>query len=318
MRPKSDRATGGAVRFLHLVALCLGVAVAAELIRAAARTVGHDLAFGSNRPGMLAVYALAGVCVLAFVRYVWGVSPARALARYWAHRGRALRGFLLGFAVVAATLVIAYGLASWAGVATWHATRWQGWGWMMAGRTLIALATAILVATAEECLFRGFGFGYLRGDGAWAAGAVVGSSLIFAFAHRLDDPLAWLAPRALALFVGLVLVGVLLATVYWASGSLTAAVGVHTGLLLAEIFARNRGTRLVFLSNTTWWMGTGNDLRTAPIVWLALLASAVGMWWARDRVRDWTGLGPAEAGSGVSGLPSSLPPSRGAPAGGSP
>lgn len=305
------------MRFLHLVVLCLGVAVAAELIRAAARTVGLDLAFGSNRPGMLAVYALGGVCVLAFMRYVWGVSPAAALARYWAHRGRALRGFLVGFALVAVTLAIGYGLASWADVAAWHATRWQRWGWMMAGRTLIAIATAILVATTEECLFRGFGFGYLRGDGARAAGAVFGSSLVFALAHRLDDPLAWLAPRGAALFVGLVLVGVLLATVYWASGSLAAAIGVHTGLLLAEIFARNRGTRLVLLSNATWWMGTGNDLRTAPIVWLALAAGALGMWWARDRVRDWTGLGPAEAGSGMPGLPS-LPPSRGAPAGGSP
>jgi len=294
MPPRSVRAAGGGVRFLHLVALCLGVAVAAELIRAGARTVGQDLAFRHNRPGMLAVYALGVVSVLVFMRFVWGVSAMAALAHYWAHRGRALRGFLLAFASVAATLGVAGGLATWAEVAAWHAVRWQGWGWTMASRTLLAIALAILVATAEECLFRGFGFGYLRGGGARAAGAVLGSSLVFAFAHRLDNPLAWITTPGPALFVGLVLVGVLLATVYWASGSLAAAIGVHTGLLLAEIFVRNRGTRLVLLSDAPWWMGTGSDLRTAPIVWLALAATALGVWWARDRVRDWTGLGPAE------------------------
>lgn len=283
------------VRFVHLVAVGVAIALAAELIRAVARVTGGNLAFRyDNVAGVLTVYALAVLGALAFVRVVWGISLREAVAQHWRYRQRVALGFLVAALLATVALLLAWAVVAWVGVATWHSSRWQRLGWSMAGRTLLALGSLVLVAAVEECIFRGAAFGYLRGDRARqrAAGAILGSAVIFALSHHLHAPAKWLAPSGPALFVGLALLGVLLAVTYEVTGSLACATGVHAGLLLAEVFARNRGTRLVLVSPSGWWIGTEGDLRTAPLAWMLFLALTLIVWWAGPALRPLVAVPP--------------------------
>ena len=274
------------VRLAQLLGLVGAIAAAAELARVGGRAVGINLAFRyHNEPGVLMVYGLGVLGVLAFVRFVWGVSLGRVVATAWPHRGRAVRGFLLAAALAAVAVLVVGAVAASAGALAWHTTRLERWGWMLTMRTVAALATLVVVAVVEEAMFRGFAFGYLRaGPRSSAAGAALGSAVIFALAHRLDDPSEWLGPNGPALFVGLVLLGVLLAVTYDVTGSLACATGLHAGLLLVEVFARNRGTRIILVSPSAW-MGAEGDLRTAPLAWILFVALTLIVWRAGPAFR---------------------------------
>jgi membrane protease YdiL (CAAX protease family) len=274
------------VRFAHLIALAAAIAAAAELVRIGARAVGINLAFRyHNEPGVLMVYGLGVLGVLAFARLVWGVSLVGAVATAWRHRRRVLRGFLLAAALAVVAVLVAGAVAASTGALAWHTTRLERWGWMLTMRTVSALASLVVVAVVEETMFRGIAFGYLRAaPRASAAGAALGSAVIFALAHRLDEPSYWLGPNGPALFVGLALLGVLLAVTYDATGSLACATGLHAGLLLVEVFARNRGTRVVLVSPSAW-MGADGDLRTAPLAWILFVALTLVVWRAGPAFR---------------------------------
>lgn len=281
------------MRFLHLVGLCVAIPVAARVVRAAAGTAGWNLEFRyENDAGVVTLYAIGLLGVAVFTRVVWGISLRGSFAPYWAAWRRVLFGFGLAAGVTLAVLVLEYLVASWAGIAVWHSARWQRAGWPLAGRTLLALGAVVLIAAAEECMFRGVAFNYLRSGGTRSAtiGAIFGSALLFALAHHIEEPAAWLLPSGRLLLVGLVLLGVLLAVVYLATGSLACAVGLHAGLLLVEVFARNKATRLVLLSQPDWWMGVNGDLRTAPVVWVQFIGLTVIVWWARGWARPLTAI----------------------------
>ncbi len=283
------------MRFLQLLGLGVAIPVAGAVVRAAVRMAGGTLEFRYNSDaGVVTLYVLGLLGMVIFARSVWAVSLRSALALYRASARRVLFGFLLGGSFVAAVLVLDYLVLHWAGAAAWQPGL-QRWDWQLAGRTLLALGAVILIATAEECIFRGFAFNYLRGSGTGSAtvSAIFGSALLFALAHHIfyDPKAMFTAPEGL-LLIGVFLLGVLLAVVYVASGSLACAAGVHAGLLLVEIFARNKATRLVLVSQPDWWMGVNGDLRTAPAAWVQLVALTLIVLWARQWARPLTAIEP--------------------------
>ena len=300
------------VRFAHLLALVGAVAAAAELARLGGRAVGINLAFRyHNEPGVLLVYGLGVLGVLAFTRFVWGVSLVRVIAAAWEHRRRVVRGFLLAAALAAAAVLVVGAVAASGGALEWHTTRLARWGWMLTVPTLAALGSLVVVAVVEEAMFRGVAFGYLRaGPRGSAGGAVLGSAVIFALAHRLDAPSDWLGPNGPALFVGLVLLGVLLAVTYEVTGSLACATGLHAGLLLVEVFARNRGTRVILVSPSAW-MGAEGDLRTAPIAWILFAALTLVVWQVGRVFRPRLAV-PPDTGGAVLTVPANMRTNSGA------
>ncbi len=300
------------VRFAQLVALGGAIGAAAELARIGGSALGLNLVFQYyNQPGVLMVYGLGILGILAFARLVWGVSPVAAAMTAWRHRGRVVRGFLLFAAVATAAVLVAGAVAASTGALAWHTTRLEGWGWMQTVRTLAALGSLVLVALAEEAMFRGFAFGYLRtSPGASFAGAALGSSVIFALAHRLDDPSAWLGRNGPALFIGLLLLGILLAVTYEATGSLACATGLHAGLLLVEVFARNHRTRIVLVTPSAW-IGAVGDLRTAPLAWLLFVVLTLVVWRVGRALRPLVAV-PPETGSAALTVPPNMRTNSGA------
>jgi membrane protease YdiL (CAAX protease family) len=111
-----------------------------------------------------------------------------------------------------------------------------------------AIATAVVVGTIEEILFRGGIFGGLRRILHWQL-ALIASSVIFALVHFLQraeftGPVAWnsglvLLPRMLGGFAdfhtfvpgffNLTLAGFLLGLAYQRTGNLYFSIGLHTG-----------------------------------------------------------------------------------------
>jgi membrane protease YdiL (CAAX protease family) len=118
------------------------------------------------------------------------------------------------------------------------------------------------------------------------ARATLISSLIFAFAHNLGDPLSWFTLHKAPLLLGLTLLGMLLATAYFNTGSLACSAGIHTGL--AWIGLLNGRTHLDGLLRGNWLMGASKDLRTAPMVWALLIVLMVACRLAGRRLRRLT------------------------------
>lgn len=278
-----------------MLGLAAAVYAVAWAARAAVRALGGKLEYRiENDPGMVTLYAIAAVCTVLFAVFDWRASPAAAISRYWAARRTVWTGFLLSASVTILAVATEY-LVFWLlGAASWHTHAWQRFGGIWAFRAVLGLGIVVLLATTEELIFRGFVFNYLRTSNAPSetTGAVLGSALIFALVHHFPGPLAWPSPRESPFLIGLFLLGVLLAVTYLASGSLACAVGVHAGLLTVEVFGRNRRTRLVAISQSAWWMGTDNDLRTAPIVWAQFIILAIAIWWARRHLSGLTRVEP--------------------------
>ncbi len=119
-----------------------------------------------------------------------------------------------------------------------------GWSWRV-GR---ALVSALVVGVAEETIFRGYLLGGFLRDGS-RLGAVMWSSALFSAVHFLRAPVrvtpglnlgvglqalgAHLRPlgrpEVFFPFVGLLLLGMLLAYAYLWAGSLPFAIGLHAG-----------------------------------------------------------------------------------------
>ena len=283
------------MRFLLLLCLEVAIPVAGGVVRAVVRAAGGNLEFRYNSDaGVVTLYLLGLLGMAIFARSVGAVSLRGSLAPYRARGRRVLFGFVLGASFVVAVLLLDYLLLRWVGTAAWQPGL-QRWDFSLAARTLLALGVVILIATAEECIFRGFAFNYLRSSGARSAtvGAVFGSALLFALAHHLFyDPKLMFTRSEGLLLTGVFFLGVLLAVVYLASGSLACAVGVHAGLLLVEIFARNKRTRLVLVSQPAWWMGVNGDLRTAPAAWLQIIALTLIVLWVERWARPLTAIEP--------------------------
>jgi hypothetical protein len=142
------------------------------------------------------------------------------------------------------------------------------------GTTFSAIATAVIVATLEEILFRGGIFGGLRRILYWPFALVI-SSAIYAIVHFLQraefaGTIKWnsglvLLPKMLVGFgdfhtlvpgfFNLMLAGILLGLAYQRTGNLYFSIGLHAGwifwLKICNVFTAD-------VPNTTiWFWGTG-------------------------------------------------------------
>ncbi len=159
----------------------------------------------------------------------------------YGHLKKVFGGLLLGFLTLAivAGVAVALGGRSLAHDLTAH---------KLVGSIASALATAAVVATLEEILFRGGIFGGLRRMLYWPFALLI-SSAVYAIVHFLErvelvGPVVWSSGLALlphklggfadfhALvpgFFSLTLAGVLLGLAYQRTGNLCFSIGLHAG-----------------------------------------------------------------------------------------
>jgi uncharacterized protein len=173
-------------------------------------------------------------------------------------------------------------------------------GGELLGHLAGALATALVVATVEELLFRGAIFGGLRRSTGWVPALVV-SSLVYALVHFLGRPenptvVDWSAglrvlPTMLAggadlrtllpAVLNLTLAGAILALAFHRSGDLSASIGLHAGWIfwLRYYGFLTRGVE----GADPWFWGT----RAVVDGWLASLAlvAVLGLVLARRAPR---------------------------------
>ncbi|HEV8533202.1 MAG TPA: CPBP family intramembrane glutamic endopeptidase [Methylomirabilota bacterium] len=235
------------------------------------------------------VYTFGLVASAALIRYVWKSSPWDTVV--WT--SIRWKGILSGFAVtLTATFLAAAAVENVVlillGTPIYSPAVWQSLSWNRVTISDPSWVGTIVVAAAEELIFRGLLFNYLLyGNSRWrVARATLISSVIFAFAHNLREPLSWFTMDKAPLLLGLTLLGVLLATAYINTGSLACAAGIHTGL--GWIGLLNGRTHLDGLLRGSWLMGAAKDLRTAPVVWALFIALMIGCRLAGRRLRRLT------------------------------
>jgi len=237
----------------------------------------------------IVVYAFGLAISGALVRYVWNWSPWNAAA--WSTLR--WKGIFAGFAVtLTATFLAAAAVENlvliFLGTPLYSSAVSQALSWKRVTISDPSWVGAILVAAVEELIFRGVLFNYLLyGTSRWrVARATLMSSVIFALAHNLGDPLAWFTMAKAPLLLGLTLLGVLLAIAYFNTGSLACSAGIHAGL--AWIGLLNGRTHLDGLLRGNWLMGASKDLRTAPVVWALFIVLMVACRLAGQRLRRLT------------------------------
>lgn len=164
-----------------------------------------------------------------------GVRPSPRAVRQFA------QGALLGFISLATVGLLAL---------AFDARRWNNSlsPSLLGGSVASAMATALVVSTLEEILFRGALFGGLRRGQQWIT-ALVGSSAVYALVHffrsvEWTKPIAWdsglqvlgqmlqgmIDPHALAPgFFVLLLAGMILGLAYQKTNALWFSIGAHAG-----------------------------------------------------------------------------------------
>jgi membrane protease YdiL (CAAX protease family) len=190
-------------------------------------------------------------------------------------------GLLLGFLTLAVVAGIAVGCGDRAFAPTVNARK-------IVAAICGAAATAALVGTLEEILFRGGIFGGLRRVLYWPFALLI-SSVIYALAHFLQSaeatgPIGWasglvLLPRMLSGFAdvhailpgffSLTLAGVLLGLAYQRTGNLYFSIGLHAGW----IFMLRTYSQLTVQTPDAgiWFWGSGKMTDG----WLAFFALAI-------------------------------------------
>lgn len=231
------------------------------------------------------IFALAGLWPLlralgAKSSSDMGIVPPRG------NFGKLFGGLLLGFfsLAVVAGIAIGFGERPFAQNLTAH---------KIIGVISSAIATAAIVATLEEILFRGGIFGGLRRVIYWPVALVI-SSAIYAITHFLQraeftGAITWnsgliLLPQMLAGFANfhalvpgffnLTLAGILLGLAYQRTGNLYFSIGLHAGWIF---WLKTYGAFTADAPNAaTWFWGSGKMIDG----WLAflVLAAALGVF----------------------------------------
>ena len=217
--------------------------------------------------GQITLYGASLFFVVVYSRYVAQDSPFFYLDLYRKAWSRALLGFLTFCLVSCFLSIIGFVMTIGMNTVSYSPEAISQLNQTHLKRLLISLPIASVLALVEELMFRGFLMRYLR----WKVTplttvlAIVFASLVFAFVHNLPDPVSWIEPRNIRLFIGLFILGCVLCVVYISTGSLLCSVGLHAGFLFMEN-ARNY-TKVLQLSNAEWFMVDGQDVRTSPIAW---------------------------------------------------
>ncbi len=228
--------------------------------------------------------------LLGYVGWSWlGPIPLRGLRPHDQRWRKLGSGFLLGCLSFAGLLGVLILLGSRTLAPDFSPL------WLL--RIGLAFGSGLVVGTIEEIIFRGFLLGGLLQDYGRLQAILVSSGL-YSLVHFLwaKAPVgigfdltigvhaltahthALLSPSILLPFVGLTLVGVVLAYAYLWSGSLLFAIGLHAGwVFLAKI----DGLLLLERTGVAWLYGPQGILATVTGWTLLLLMLFLVRWWTR-------------------------------------
>lgn len=290
-------------RFAVLILLAVFLAAIGGVVGGAFRLLQVPLDITSGKgPGQVVFYLLMLGGLWGFVQGVW--RPERIGATWAAYRDPANRTRLwaslgIGWGTASLLMLVGFGLLLVIGGATADPDALLCMKPSAVFNTLVAaLVVWVLVAT-EEAIFRAIVQNYLRGDGVqsratvWAA--ILLSAAVFAFAHGAQWGFRWNEEGKPPLLVGLFLLGVLLALLYEASGSLLPGAGVHIALIYAKILPDRTG--VVTLDQAHYWYtGVHGDPRTGAYIWAMFALLAALAWAGRRRLHDVCAIEPGKPG----------------------
>jgi uncharacterized protein len=271
---------------IYIVVVFVGGALLAPWLYRLAQTVGHSFPQIAGAPfhhfvnRSLLILALAGLWTLlcALGATSWRETGLVQLHGQWKKLSGGLLLSFVSLAVVAGTAIGGGDRVFIQGL-TAH---------KIVGTISNAIATAAIVATLEEILFRGGIFGGLRRMFYWPF-ALIASSLVYALAHFLQraewaGAVAWnsgliLLPRMLGGFANLhalvpgffnlTLAGILLGLAYQRTGNLYFSIGLHAGWIF---WLKTCGAFTTSAPRAaTWFWGTGKLIDG----WFALIVLAV-------------------------------------------
>jgi membrane protease YdiL (CAAX protease family) len=265
------------MRYRNLLLLLLGIGAAAGLAELGFRSFLPQYSITQRSgPGQITLYLIGFAGILLFTQHVARINPVAFLIGYLRDWRRLLVGFGVMFAIAFGAMILMHLVMGLMGSATFN---WKNWAQITPKvweRTAVGLLVVVVLATAEEMIFRGFVLRYLRWNDSLAVtlSAIVGSALIFSLLHVIALQSAVREPNYVPLLFGLFLFGLLLGAVYVATGSLACSIGMHAGLLGFKVFQRK--TELI-VYRQDWFFGVRNngyDLREGPAIWLSLLVFA--------------------------------------------
>jgi len=271
---------------IYIAVVFVGGALLAPWLYWLAQTVAHIFPkiaaapFHSFVDRSLLLLALTGLWPLL---RALGATSARELGLIlpYGQFKKLFGGLALGFFSLAVVAGIAIGFGGRGIVQNFTAHK-------IVGTIFGAVATAALVATVEEILFRGGIFGGLRRVFYWRIALGV-SSAIYALVHflqraELTGAVSWnsglvLLPRMLGGFAdfhalvpgffSLTLAGILLGLAYQRTGNLYFSIGLHAGWIF---WLKSYGAFTLAEPNTAvWFWGTGKLIDG----WLAFVILAV-------------------------------------------
>ena len=213
--------------------------------------------------GHLALAALIPLCVV-LVRYVHGMRPRWLASVQPGVRWRYLALSLL----VAAVILNAVTWASfWFGeMPVFHGGQ-DGWVWFL----LVVGITSPLQAAAEEVFFRGYLLQVIGSATGRAWAGVVGSALVFALLHGVQNPALFAHRLAFGLVAGALVV---------VTGGLEAGIAAHVVnnvaayayAIFTSSVAALRGVTTISWAEAAWNVG-------------AFAAFGVAAWWVGRRLR---------------------------------
>jgi membrane protease YdiL (CAAX protease family) len=274
---------------IYLVVVFVGGALLAPWLYWLAQHAAHDFPKIAGAPfhrfvdRSLLILALGGLWPLL---RALGAKSARdmGIVPPYGNSKRFSGGLALGFCslAVVAGIAIGFGGRAFAPNLTAH---------KIVGTVFSAIATAAIVATLEEILFRGGIFGGLRRVIYWPAALAV-SSAIYALVHFLRPAefagaVAWnsglaLLPQMLAGFAdfhalvpgffSLALAGILLGLAFQRTGNLYFSIGLHAGWIF---WLKIYGAFTADAPNAAiWFWGTGKMVDG----WLAFFVLAAALF----------------------------------------
>jgi membrane protease YdiL (CAAX protease family) len=257
------------------------------LVETAFQTSNSGLSiYDTKGAGQITLLGTTVLLVTLFSKYVAKSAPFGFFVPYTANWKRALAGF--GQFYLATTLIIIAGYLWFAaqGAVSFSDEGIANLSLKIAERTFIGLLVVVVLAFTEEMIFRVFLMRYLMWDASTLAAitAVISASLIFAFLHNLTDPLAWFTHEQFPLFIGLFILGALLCVTYISTGSITCAIGLHSGFLGSKVFLRK--TQILSVNPDMLLLQNTADLRMSPIVWALWIVMGAVIYLLRHRLRS--------------------------------
>ena len=276
---------GEVMRIITLLGLVAGIFFASYVAQSILNAVGISIdLMAASGAGQIVNYAVVLICAYLFATRVWRQSVTGYFLLYFQNWRKALGGFAVCAGVALGVGLLWYMFVFAAGGARWSSAAWAQTDARVLLKLLLPDLIAIILATTEELLFRALAFRYLlTSTSRWAVfRAMLVSAIIFALAHRFDDPLSWFELRYVGLMIGLTLLGCLLALVYYLTNSLACSIGAHSGLIWIALAKK---TQIIQVASSGWEISNSFDPRTAPSAWLLFILLAVLFWSLRRWLR---------------------------------